>query len=108
LNTQKSNELAHAQPDTIFRRYIQHTLSAICKIAQPQGVPCDQRGLGMLPQQGKTGGFQGNGNRLFWQSGYRFAQLAAIILESEVLPMVKGEDREPIDMNIPSVVLLRL
>jgi hypothetical protein len=49
-------------------------------MAQPQGIPCDQRGLGMLPQQGKTDGFQRNRNRLFLQSGYRFAQLAGIIL----------------------------
>jgi hypothetical protein len=47
----------------------------------------------MLPQQGKTGGFQGNGNRLFLKSGYRFAQFAAIILGGEVLPMVKGDNR---------------
>jgi hypothetical protein len=33
----------------------------------------------MLPQQGETGDFQRSGNRLFLQSGYRFAQLAGII-----------------------------
>jgi hypothetical protein len=33
----------------------------------------------MLPQQGETGDFHFSGNRLFLQSGYRFAQLAAII-----------------------------
>jgi hypothetical protein len=38
----------------------------------------------MLPQQGETGDFQRNGNRLFLQSGYRFAQLAAIIPSFEI------------------------
>jgi hypothetical protein len=53
-------------------------------MAQPQGLPCDQRGLGMLPQQGKTGDSQRNGNRLFLQSGYHFAQLAGIIPSFEI------------------------
>ena len=59
----------------------------ICKIAQPMDlsiVPehktCVLRGLGQRPNKHETSGFRVNGIRLFSQSGYRFALLAAFLL----------------------------
>ena len=37
------------------------------------------RGLGQRPNKHETGGFRVNGIRLFSQSGYRFALLAAFL-----------------------------
>ena len=40
---------------------------------------CVLRGLGQHPNKHETGGFRVNGIRLFSQSGYRFALLAAFL-----------------------------
>ena len=40
---------------------------------------CVLRGLGQRPNKHETGGFRVNGIRLFSQSGYRFALLAAFL-----------------------------
>ena len=40
---------------------------------------CVLRGLGQHPNKHETGGFRVNGIRLFSQSGYRFALLAALL-----------------------------
>jgi hypothetical protein len=48
------------------------------------GTSLRSKGLGDASPTRQTGDFQGNGNRLFLQSGYRFAQLAAIIPSFEI------------------------
>ena len=40
---------------------------------------CVLRGFGQRPNKHETGGFRVNGIRLFSQSGYRFALLAAFL-----------------------------
>jgi hypothetical protein len=49
LNSHTGSNLCQTAP-IVMPGEKDNTLSAIWKIAQPQGVPCDQRGLGMLPQ----------------------------------------------------------
>ena len=51
----------------------------------PEHKTCVLRGLGQRPNKHETGGFRVNGIRLFSQSGYRFALLAACRL-----PLVSG------------------
>ena len=46
----------------------------------PEHKFCVLRGLGQRPNKHETGGFRVNGIRLFSQSGYRFALLAAFLL----------------------------
>ena len=45
----------------------------------PEHKTCVLRGLGQRPNKHETGGFRVNGIRLFSQSGYRFALLAAFL-----------------------------
>ena len=45
----------------------------------PEHKFCVLRGLGQRPNKHETGGFRVNGIRLFSQSGYRFALLAAFL-----------------------------
>ena len=58
---------------------------------------CVLRGLGQRPNKHETGGFRVNGIRLFSQSGYRFALLAAF-LSPFVTPLrsrdLQGQDSE--------------
>ena len=46
----------------------------------PEHSFCVLRGLGQRPNKHETGGLRVNGIRLFLQSGYRFALLAAFLL----------------------------
>ena len=46
----------------------------------PEHSFCVLRGLGQRPNKHETDGFRVNGIRLFLQSGYRFALLAAFLL----------------------------
>lgn len=50
---------------------------------------CVLRGLGQRPNKHETGGLRVNGIRLFSQSGYRFALLAACRLYQEFCPRSK-------------------
>ena len=45
----------------------------------PEHSFCVLRGLGQRPNKHETGGLRVNGIRLFLQSGYRFALLAAFL-----------------------------
>jgi hypothetical protein len=45
----------------------------------PEHKTCVLRGLGQRPNKHETGGLRVNGIRLFSQSGYRFALLAAFL-----------------------------
>lgn len=49
---------------------------------------CVLRGLGQRPNKHETGGFRANGIRLFSQSGYRFALLAAFLPHATMLSCV--------------------
>ena len=55
----------------------------------PEHKFCVLRGLGQRPNKHETGGFRVNGIRLFSQSGYRFAFLAAFLppVRTPVFPL---------------------
>lgn len=55
----------------------------------PEHKFCVLRGLGQRPNKHETGGFRVNGIRLFSQSGYRFALLAAFLppVRTSVFPL---------------------
>ena len=52
----------------------------------PEHSFCVLRGLGQRPNKHETGGLRVNGIRLFLQSGYRFALLAAFLPPFSTFP----------------------